>query len=59
LNEDCESREAAVLKGHGFSRADIEAQGVSALAAEGCFWTIYNLPSGAKARGFSGALWHD
>jgi hypothetical protein len=40
------------LKGHGFSRADFEAQNASALAAEGCIFTFLNLPSGAKAQDF-------
>jgi hypothetical protein len=41
------------LKGHGFSRADFEAQNASALAAEGCFHFL-DLPSGAEAQDSQG-----
>jgi hypothetical protein len=50
-HEAVEAKGATVLKGHGFSRANCEFQKVLALAAEGCFWAISIIPSGAKAQG--------
>jgi hypothetical protein len=38
------------LKGHGFSRADFEAQKASALAAEGCIPPSQTFPKGLKPR---------
>jgi hypothetical protein len=58
-HEDRELRRATVLKGHGFSRADFEAQNVPALAAEGCFWHFKPLPQGLKPRTFLADLRHD
>jgi hypothetical protein len=40
------------LKGHGFSRADPEAQNVLALAAEGCFLGDFESPLRGYSPGF-------
>jgi hypothetical protein len=37
-----------VLKGHGFSRADFEAQNVTALAAEGRIEVFKTIPQGSS-----------
>ncbi len=39
---------AIAFKGHGFSRADFEANAVSALAAEGCIEHFKTIPQGLK-----------
>jgi hypothetical protein len=48
LLEDRESGRTTDWKGHGFSRAVIEAYDVPALAAEGSFSEIRTVPQGLK-----------
>jgi hypothetical protein len=40
LHEAVEPRGTRDLKGHGFSRADHEAENATALAAEGCIFAV-------------------
>jgi hypothetical protein len=49
---------SVALKGHGFSRADDEAQNVLALAAEGCIESSQIIPPGLKLKRFLAVLWH-
>jgi hypothetical protein len=46
------------LKGHGFSRADFEANVVSALAAEECIEDFKTIPQGLKPGFFVVVLRH-